>query len=62
MFITRRVLKGDVSVYKGYRIGGGEGGGYFAIYRTPPFDEGKLLFPLWKYGVNVVLHPCRSSH
>ena len=43
------------------------GGGVFRpFYRTqaPPFhvSEGKLLFPLGKYGVKVVLYPCRSFH
>ena len=35
---------------EGYRMGGGRGG-FRPIYRTPPFDKGKLLFPSWKYGV-----------
>ena len=47
MFITRSVLKGDVS--EGYRIGAV----FRPIYRTPPFDKGKLLFPSWKYGVKL---------
>ena len=32
---------------EGYRIGGV----FRPIYRTPPFHEGKLLFPLGEYGV-----------
>ena len=36
MFITRGVLKGDVSVYEGYRIGGAF---RRPIYRTPPLPR-----------------------
>ena len=45
-----------------YSIGKGGAGVFRPVYRTPPFDKGKLLFPLWKYGVKIALHPCRSFH